>query len=355
MNGELRVLLKGPIAGLLVLAGLALTGCSTVTPVSSASATVTGASSLPGADGERLRAAAPVWSVSSDRAVAVSNPSGATPAATAPTLPDGATERAAQTSAVVPPAQGVVSPDPIAAPAVTPPVVLLETDPMPRVEAAHRGANRPYLVAGRQYVPRIDLTEHRERGTASWYGHAFHGRPTSSGERFDMHGLSAAHKTLPIPSYVRVTHVRNGRSVVVRVNDRGPFSSDRVIDLSLGAAQRLGITQSGTAEVELQLLAAPQGYSSAMLARRTGASSTAQADAASRASLSTADSRNPSPITIAVSAATTQPVADAAPGAAEGSMGAMRAVTADGDGASADAPALTNGAQPLNAPASSSP
>jgi rare lipoprotein A len=107
------------------------------------------------------------------------------------------------------------------------------------------------------------VTEHRERGVASWYGHPFHGRATASGERFDMHALSAAHKTLPIPSYLRVTHVRTGRSVVVRVNDRGPFSSDRVLDLSYAAAQRLGFAQQGTAEVQIELLASPRGWSQA--------------------------------------------------------------------------------------------
>jgi rare lipoprotein A len=140
-------------------------------------------------------------------------------------------------------------------------------DPTPRVEPLHRFANRPYTVMGRQYLPRTGLTEFRERGMASWYGRKFHGRNTSSGEPYDMYGLTAAHPTLPIPSYVRVTHVRSARSVVVRVNDRGPFLGDRIIDLSFTAASRLGYLQSGTAEVEVELLASPDGWSPAAMAR----------------------------------------------------------------------------------------
>lgn len=131
---------------------------------------------------------------------------------------------------------------------------------LPRVEPLHRWANRPYAVMGRQFVPRTSVTEHRERGVASWYGRKFHGRSTASGERYDMYALTAAHPTLPIPSYVRVTHVRSGRSVVVRVNDRGPFSADRVIDLSFTAAHRLGIVDAGTAEVDIELVASPSGF-----------------------------------------------------------------------------------------------
>lgn len=133
-------------------------------------------------------------------------------------------------------------------------------DGVPRVEPLHRWANRPYAVMGRQFVPRTSVIEHRERGVASWYGRKFHGRSTASGERYDMYALSAAHPTLPIPSYVRVTHVRSGRSVVVRVNDRGPFAGDRVIDLSFTAAHRLGIVDAGTAEVEIELVASPSGF-----------------------------------------------------------------------------------------------
>lgn len=129
-------------------------------------------------------------------------------------------------------------------------------DAVPRAEPLHPAANRPYSVFGQRYVPRPELTSHRERGHASWYGRKFHGRPTSSGERYDMYGMTAAHPTLPIPSYVRVTNVRNGRAVVLRVNDRGPFLNRRVIDLSYTAAHRLGYVDSGSTEVEVELLQA---------------------------------------------------------------------------------------------------
>jgi rare lipoprotein A len=129
-------------------------------------------------------------------------------------------------------------------------------DAVPRAEPLHPAANRPYRVFGQSYVPRPELSSHRERGYASWYGRKFHGRPTSSGERYDMYGMTAAHPTLPIPSYVRVTNVRNGRTVVLRVNDRGPFLNRRVIDLSYTAAHRLGYVDSGSAEVEVELLQA---------------------------------------------------------------------------------------------------
>jgi rare lipoprotein A len=97
----------------------------------------------------------------------------------------------------------------------------------------------------------------RNRGIASWYGKRFHGRKTASGQRFDMHALTAAHRTLPLPSYVRVTNPTNGASVVVLVNDRGPYARNRVIDLSYAAASALGITKRGTAMVDLQVIANP--------------------------------------------------------------------------------------------------
>lgn len=143
-------------------------------------------------------------------------------------------------------------------PGENPPLNLhLVPDPVPRAEPLHSAANRPYRVFGQQYLPRPDLVEHRERGFASWYGRKFHGRPTSSGERYDMYSMTAAHPTLPIPSYARVTNLRNGRSVVVRVNDRGPFLNRRVIDLSYTAATRLGFVETGSAEVEVELIQPP--------------------------------------------------------------------------------------------------
>lgn len=136
-------------------------------------------------------------------------------------------------------------------PAKVPADIARTPDAVPRVEPFHPFANRPYRALGRSYTPITDDRPFRQRGFASWYGRQFHGNRTSSGERYDMFAMTAAHPTLPIPSYVRVTHVRNGSSVVVRVNDRGPFKHDRVIDLSYAAAVKLGIAAAGTGEVEV--------------------------------------------------------------------------------------------------------
>lgn len=125
-------------------------------------------------------------------------------------------------------------------------------DAQPRAEPLHRFANRPYAVFGKTYVPMTRLQPFRQRGVASWYGKRYHGQKTSSGETYDMYAMTAAHTTLPIPSYARVTHLASGRSVVVRINDRGPFHAGRVIDLSYAAASRLGILQGGSAEVEVE-------------------------------------------------------------------------------------------------------
>jgi rare lipoprotein A len=127
-------------------------------------------------------------------------------------------------------------------------------DAVPRLEPLHRFANRPYTVLGRDYVPATILRPYRERGIASWYGRKFHGEKTSIGETYDMYGMTAAHPTLPLPSYARVTNVVTGKSVVVRVNDRGPFLHGRVIDLSFAAASRIGIAQKGSGEVEVEAI-----------------------------------------------------------------------------------------------------
>jgi len=133
-----------------------------------------------------------------------------------------------------------------------PPDVSGLPEPVPRSEPLARYGNRPtYSVLGRSYRVMTDPRGYRERGTASWYGTKFHGRPTSSFEPYDMYQFTAAHKTLPLPTFVRVTHLGNGRSIVVRVNDRGPFHGDRIIDLSYAAAVKLGMHIKGTAEVEV--------------------------------------------------------------------------------------------------------
>lgn len=127
-------------------------------------------------------------------------------------------------------------------------------DAVPRLEPLHRFANRPYVALGQAYTPDTELRSYKESGTASWYGRRYHGQRTSSGESYDMYGMTAAHRTLPIPSYARVTNVASKRSVVVRINDRGPFHSDRVIDVSYTAAYKLGMLQGGSTQVEIEAL-----------------------------------------------------------------------------------------------------
>jgi rare lipoprotein A len=137
-----------------------------------------------------------------------------------------------------------------------PPVDLASIpDAAPRPEPLHRFANRPYQVFGRDYAPIASAQGFRQKGIASWYGRRYHGQNTSSGEPYDMYAMTAAHPYLPIPSYVRVTNVANRRSVVVRVNDRGPFHADRVIDLSYTAAWKLGYVEAGSALVEIEHVA----------------------------------------------------------------------------------------------------
>ncbi len=127
-------------------------------------------------------------------------------------------------------------------------------DAVPRLEALHRFANKPYNVLGKSYVPETRLRPFRQRGIASWYGKKFHGQKTSIGEPYDMFAMTAAHPTLAIPSYVSVTNPANGKRVVVRVTDRGPFHADRVIDLSYAAAHRLGYINNGSTLVEVEAI-----------------------------------------------------------------------------------------------------
>ena len=140
-------------------------------------------------------------------------------------------------------------------PPEAPPANLADVpDAEPRVETIKRGgANKPYEIAGQRYEPLAGDVSYVERGLASWYGRKFHGRPTASGEPYDMYAMTAAHPTLPIPSYARVRNPANGREVVVRVNDRGPFHSGRIIDLSYTAALKLGLLR-GVAPVEVERL-----------------------------------------------------------------------------------------------------
>ena len=129
-------------------------------------------------------------------------------------------------------------------------------DAVPKAEPLHRYANRPYVALGKNYTPMEKIGSYKERGIASWYGKKFHGMGTSSGEIYDMYGMTAAHPTLPIPSYARVTNLSNNKSVMVRINDRGPFLHDRIIDLSYTAAYKLGIVGNGSSEVEVESITA---------------------------------------------------------------------------------------------------
>lgn len=128
-------------------------------------------------------------------------------------------------------------------------------DAVPRAEPLSATGNQPYTVLGKTYYPLKSAAGYQERGIASWYGKQFHGKLTSDGEHYNMYAMTAAHKTLPLPSYARVTNLNNGRSVIVRINDRGPFLENRLIDLSYAAAAKLGILATGTGIVEVDGLA----------------------------------------------------------------------------------------------------
>lgn len=136
-----------------------------------------------------------------------------------------------------------------------PPDGLLDLpDVIPRIEPYSATGNKPYVVFGKTYVPITDAQPFKQRGVGSWYGKKFHGQKTSSGELYDMYKLTAAHPTLPIPSYARVTNLSNGVQVIVRINDRGPFHSDRIIDLSYTAALKLGYLGKGSSQLEVERL-----------------------------------------------------------------------------------------------------
>jgi rare lipoprotein A len=127
-------------------------------------------------------------------------------------------------------------------------------DAIPRHEPLREANMRPYVALGKSYAPMTALKSYRERGIASWYGRRYHGQKTASGEIYDMYGMTGAHPILPLPSYVRVTNLRNGRSVVIRLNDRGPFLSDRLIDLSYTAAYKLDLLDGGSSLVEVETI-----------------------------------------------------------------------------------------------------
>lgn len=127
-------------------------------------------------------------------------------------------------------------------------------DAVPRIETYNPANMKPYVVFGKRYVPTNDESPFKQTGVTSWYGKKFHGYKTANGETYDMYAMTAAHPTLPIPSYARVTRLSTGKSVIVRINDRGPFLSNRIIDLSYVAAAKLGILGPGSAQVTVQAI-----------------------------------------------------------------------------------------------------
>jgi len=161
-------------------------------------------------------------------------------------------------------------------PGANPPPGLADTpDAVVKYEPYARFANKPYAVFGTTYTPLISDEPFMQRGLASWYGVKFHGQRTSSGEPYDMYKMTAAHPTLPIPSYARITNVANGKAVVVRINDRGPFHSDRAIDVSYTAALKLGLLGSGSNQVQIERLF--PGDEIRLASQRRAATSEAQA------------------------------------------------------------------------------
>ena len=153
----------------------------------------------------------------------------------------------------------IPTPAPLPTPTTTIPPIDLGSipDAIPQVEPRSAQGNPPfYTVLGKRYFVLPTAAGYKERGVASWYGPGFHAKSTSNGERYDMYAMTAAHKTLPLPSYVKVTNLQNGRSITVRVNDRGPFKDTRIIDLSYTAASKLGMLRDGTAFVEVHAITA---------------------------------------------------------------------------------------------------
>ena len=170
-------------------------------------------------------------------------------------------------SGTQPPALRVPPVSPPATPAVPPDIASIP-DAVPRSEARSRNGNPPfYDVLGHRYTVLGSAAGYVERGVASWYGPGFHGVSTSVGEPYDMYGMTAAHKTLPLPCYARVTNLQNGRSVVVRINDRGPFVANRIIDLSYTAAAKLDMLRAGTAMVEVRVVTPDDPQTQALDAR----------------------------------------------------------------------------------------
>lgn len=181
-------------------------------------------------------------------------PKTASPASTGPTTITSTSPASSAPATPAPPAKsgGYYLDD---GPEAVPPANLNEiADAVPRPEPLHRYANRTYTALGQTFTPDTSIKPYKKEGMASWYGKRFHGKKTASGEIYDMYSMTAAHPTLPIPSYVRVTSLKNGKSVVVRVNDRGPFAKNRLIDLSYVAAHKLDYLGAGSTLVRVETI-----------------------------------------------------------------------------------------------------
>lgn len=189
-------------------------------------------------------------------------------------------------------------------------------DATPRIEPLASGANRPYVVFGKRYVPDTTDKPFRQQGVASWYGKKFHGNSTSIGESYDMYSMTAAHPTMPLPSYARVTSKLNGRTVIVRVNDRGPFHSDRIMDLSYVAAYKLGIIGPGSGAVTVERILPDE-----IRTMTTGGGAPAQPDTASGTIVSTPVSLGGNSA-LAATPLSAEPLAPAAPTRTSSATGA---------------------------------
>jgi len=187
-------------------------------------------------------------------------------------------------------------------------------DAQPRIEPLAPANLRPYVVAGRRFTPIADNRDFRQEGLASWYGKQFHGKRTANGETYDMYAMTAAHPTLPIPSYVRVTRKSSGQSVIVRINDRGPFHGQRIIDLSYAAAAKLGILAVGTGIVIVESISAEE--------IRAGTLAPVASTAVPAAAVPLAPAATPAP---AVSPAPAAPAVSARPTAAPARPDPIRA------------------------------
>lgn len=177
-------------------------------------------------------------------------------------------------------------------------------DAEPKAEPLLKFANKPYVALGQSYTPATEVKPFKQRGLASWYGRRFHGKRTSSGETYDMYAMTAAHPTLPIPSYARITNLDNGKSVVVRINDRGPFHSKRVIDLSYTAAAKLGYIGTGHTQVEVEAVVPTDEMIAAN--RRRDASPAAIAPAVASAAGPAVTEKSAPPVAAAASSAAAQ-------------------------------------------------